>query len=747
MKNRTAIAILLVAAGLLAFIVLFERDRMTTAELEGRKGRVFVDYRRDAVTGLTLRGADGERVVLERRGGPGDPAGERWIIAGGERELLADAGAVRQVLAAIDFLLEDRVVREPGAAEDLSFGLAEPRVEASFTARGRTTSFRVGADAPGDKVYLAVDGRPGVIAVEGEFLGEVDKGRDDLRDRRLLERQLSAAVAVSVTGGEEPVRLTREDDGAPWRVELDGTWVLAAAERAGGLLRELSRLEAVRFVADGVGPESLGGYGLDPAALVAEVALVADERVEIRLGGACEDREGAILATVTGSGTVACVDGGILDEFRGGAGRFRELRLAPVREDDVTRVSLFRGGDSLVLERDGESGSWAVAGGGDGPGIDGEAVSGLLGLLSASRAFEMIAGERALAGAGEPAARVALALAGGQPAVELGFHSRPESDRVAVRREGEDALLVADAALLESIRPDLLAFRTRVVESGDALDLVTLEVAGPADFSLAQKHGSWSLAAPVELAVDGTAARGMARRAARIEVERFAAAAARPEHGLSRPFATVTATFVDERTADEDGTRDRTAERRAVIEIGAETAAADGSRFARVAGGDGAVFVLERSWIEDFSRPPVARDLLQVDADPIRRVVAIHAGGTVEIAREGTGWSSPAEGFDAIAFGRAFTDMAAVRALRAAALGAQAAAAAVGEPRLVLELHRDGEAGPIRLALGGRSGDPAESGVVVRREDVPAAFVVPARVVDDLLAALGLAAPPASSAD
>ncbi|HUT77007.1 MAG TPA: DUF4340 domain-containing protein [Polyangia bacterium] len=749
MNNRTAIVILIVAAGLTAFILLFERGTMTTSEREDRKGRVFVDFQRDAVTALTVRGTGGQRVSLERRGGEaGDPVAERWVITGGDRELSADAGAVRQVLSAIDFVLEDRVVREPGAAGAAAFGLAEPRAELSFTARGRTTSFKVGADATGGKVYLAVDGRDGIIAVEGDFLGEVDKSRDDLRDKRLVEQPLSSALAVAIGGEGAASKLARDDERGSWRVEIAGAEVLAAADRAANLLRELGRLEAARFVGEGIPSGELGKYGLEPAARVVAISLPGDGKVEVRLGAGCEADEKLIHATVVGSGTVACVDRAILDELGSGPERFRELRLAPVREEDVIRLELVRGKEMLTLEREEGSGTWTAVGVEGAPEIDGEAVTGLLGRLSAARASELTAGEDAVAGLGEPVARVRLFLAGDQPPVELAFHPRSEPERVAVRRGTEAALLVADAGLLETVKPDLLAFRVRAVVTGEVDDATKLKIDGPVAFTLEQKDDVWAVTAPVELAADGTAAMQLVKRAARIEVERFAAAAARPEHGLEHPFARVTATFAEERSAADAGqASDRTGEQKVVIEIGAE--AGDGSRFARVAGADGAVFVLARSWLEDLPRPPVARDLLQFEAETVGRVAATHAGGAAEATREGEAWASGAPGFDAAAVGRAFADLAAVRTTRTVALGKDKAAAAVGEPQMILELVRDGEkegSGPIRIHFGGPSDEPAEKGVLVRREGVEAAFVIPARIADDLLAALGLAAPAAPAA-
>ena len=79
MSNRTVIIILGVALALLAFILLFERDTMTTDERESRSDRAFPEFRRDFVDRLTVAGASGEQIELERIAGAEEGA-ERWRI-------------------------------------------------------------------------------------------------------------------------------------------------------------------------------------------------------------------------------------------------------------------------------------------------------------------------------------------------------------------------------------------------------------------------------------------------------------------------------------------------------------------------------------------------------------------------------------------------------------------------------------------------------------------------------------------
>ena len=294
MKSRTAIALLAVAAALVVFIFLFERDTMTTGEIEGRRDRVFVEFRRDLVDGLTVKGSSGEEVALSRVG-PEEGAGEEWRITA-PRDLKADGSEVREILSALDFLLRDRTARGEGAASDARYGLDSPRATGSFSVRGRVTAFRVGADAPGDDVYLALVGVDDeVYAVDGSFLESIDKDLDDLRDKHLLGRALDAATAVAVSRPSGEIALSRGEEGS-WRVKREGVWLLAAQDQVRDLLRAVGDVEATEFVADDVGAGDLGEHGLDGPPRRVVVELEGGEIVRLLVGGPCEGVEAAVVA-------------------------------------------------------------------------------------------------------------------------------------------------------------------------------------------------------------------------------------------------------------------------------------------------------------------------------------------------------------------------------------------------------------------------------------------------------------------
>jgi hypothetical protein len=729
MQNRTVLIILGLAVALLAFILLFERETMTTDELAGRKDRVFVAFDREAVERLTLQGTDGQRVELERVNA--DESGEdAWKIVA-PRALPADGSAVRGALSAIDFLIKDRTVEGENVATDARYGLAEPRVEGTFTVRGTTTGFRVGAASQdGQKVYVALAGVPTELyAVERDFFDSINLGIDELRDKRLISEPLSDAVAIRAARAGEPLDLAREP-GTAWRVLREGQRVLAAEDQVADLLVALGRVEAAAFVADDVGAAALGQYGLDQPTRVVTVTL-PDERGETRLllGTPCAE-EGQIHATVDGSGTVACVAAEITTQLDRPLARMCEMRPAVFREEDVSRIAITRGGAELALERDDEEHRWVLAGAGA-PAVEQSAVSDLLAMLGRGPATSLTVGDAAIADLGAPAAKIAIELDAGQPAIALDLWPGDTADVQLVRRGDERAVLAIATDLLALVQADPLAFARRTIENGKESDVIGLSVDGPLAQRLERDAGEWKLVSPISVAADGASTRELAGLLATIEVERFAAAAARPEHGLAQPFEVVSARFVEE--AQADGAKDRTGERTVVLEIGAP--ADPQTRFARVRGTEGPVFTVGGRYLDALARPLAARDLLQIDDIDTVRLQITRGDASLNAELRDGAWTADGAQVDSAALKRLVADLAAIKAIRADGFGAPgpddprarepirisawtAAQLAAGSPKVVV--------------LGAATPDEAEHGRYAWGAEIDITYVIPDRIVDDI---------------
>jgi len=731
-KNRTVIIIVAAALALFAFIFFIERGSMTSSELEGRKGRVFTEFRREAVLALTLKGASGQEVALEKAATADGTEGE-WVITS-PRKMAADAAAVRSVLSAIDFLLADRTVLEEGEADDPRYGLVAPRVTGSFTIGDERVAFRVGADdASGDKLYIAVDGAPGFHAVERDFLEAVDLDLQALRDKHLVEGSFDDAVEAVLARAGQELRFSREGSG-PWRIARGGADILAASEQVNEVLGKVRELRAERFVADDVKDEELAAYGLDRPTRSLAVSSGKGPRLAVELGSPCGEGSGLVHATVKGSGTVACVPSDIADLMDRPASRFEELRPAVFLEEDVEKITISRGARTLALELDDEEREWRLAG--DDTAVDRGAVAELLTLFREARAVELVAGDEAVGGLGEPAAVVRFDRDAGSEPVLLELFGAPGDETQTARRGEERAVLRVKADLIGAAVPDPLAFRERVLGRGDGARVTALTVEGPAAQRLEEGDGGWKIVSPVEVEADEQQARKLAETMARLEVERFVAPAAAPEHGLGAPWATVRADLVGEPAATAEGSPAPVES--VTLELGAR-ADDTGARFARFAGADKTVFVVAGPVAELVSRPLVARDRLRVATEGITRLELAAAGSILSARLDGGEWKSDERpDLDSVAVKRLLADLGALKAVSARSFDA---APPFDPVTLELKAWTAEDPDPAVLVFGPRSPDEKEDAYLARRGGLRVTFAAPSRLVDDLAALVVRAAP------
>ncbi len=725
MRNRTVYTILVIAGLLVGFIFLFERGSMTTSEKMARKGRVFTEFKEDAVTGLEIVRKGKGKVVIERDMLKQKMDEEQWNITS-PQALRADAAAVRQILSALDFLLVDRAVQGEKSAE---FGLTDPRITASFTLNGKATTFRVGAEAKGEKVYLATDSAPGMVyVVSPDIVEALDKGVNDLRDRKMVAATLDGVSRIVLKRPQGKVELEQQEE--RWRVKSADTWVLAAEDQARDLVNAVRDLEADEFIADGVKDAGLGKYGLDKPAVSIALTPKEGEPVTVALGKACPGEEKRWYARVAGTGTVACVLEDIATVTERPLLRFQETRPAVFDVDDVEKVTLSSGGRSLSLEKEEEK--WTLASGD--VALDSDAVDKMLRSLTETRATAVSVGDEAVSTLGAAAGGATFTLADDLGEVALEWFGGEDDETARMRRKDEPAVLTVPAVLTRGLTPEVLAFRSRTLENGDENDAARIVIKGPAAQTLERKEGIWTLVKPFEVAADAAAARTLAGLVATVKADAFVAPKAAPEHGLSAPWAEVTVTF---ETLDDEAEGDAKPKQKAVtLQLGAESEI--GKRFARLKGADPVVFTVGDDYENALSSPLIARDLLEIDDVNATTLSLATPEKTLKLVKTGDAWKAEDDTpVDTEALGRIVADLGGIKTVSTAAFGKEDVS--FGETALTLSVTTTAEdaAAVKTITVGARSPNPTEDGYLARLEGVDATFVLPARIIDDILKFLG----------
>src|SRR5215471_8690266 len=134
----------------------------------------------NSITRVEFEKKDAEPVVLAK-----SSAGS-WEITE-PRQLSADQTAVSSVLSSLASLTSERLV-EDRAGDLKQYGLEHPSLEVNLTEKGnKFNKLLVGDQTPtGSALYAMLAGDPRVYTLASYNKNNIDKGLNDLRDKRLL---------------------------------------------------------------------------------------------------------------------------------------------------------------------------------------------------------------------------------------------------------------------------------------------------------------------------------------------------------------------------------------------------------------------------------------------------------------------------------------------------------------------------------------------------------------------------------
>lgn len=203
-----AAAVLAVLAGLLYWS---EHRKATDTSASSTKTAAIVKIDPASITSFTVTQKGMPSVTLTRAG-----AGKWQITA--PKSVPADAAAVSGMISSLNPLDSERVIAEK--ATDLApYGLNDPSVTIEFTEKeDQHQKLLLGDDTPtGDGVYAAVAGEPRVFTAATYVKSTLNKGFDDLRDKRLLPVDSASVTTIDLNRKTQPVAFGRVKGG--WQIQ------------------------------------------------------------------------------------------------------------------------------------------------------------------------------------------------------------------------------------------------------------------------------------------------------------------------------------------------------------------------------------------------------------------------------------------------------------------------------------------------------------------------------------------------
>jgi len=331
--------------------------RDTTRPVAEFRDKTVLAFEPRDVTGLELDLRD-DKIALEQADG-------RWKLTR-PRALPADGDTVR------DFLEKLRAARVKEFAADAPsslspFGLDKPVRLDVQTGREKdraTKTLLMGRADPAKKgVYAMRPGETAVMLIPDETWTAVPKNVAVLRDKSLVGFDRDKVTQIEIESPKGAVTLAK--DGERWKITAPQALAADQVE-AGAVLFKLRDLRAQAFLTDDA--SGIPRYLAKPTVRVSITEQGAAGPRTVLLAPSLEKRGGApsAYAAVAGQGPVVLVDGKTLEELGRSADDLRDRTLLSGLEPrDIKRMRVRAGGQTVVIERSGES-DWKLVEGGKG---------------------------------------------------------------------------------------------------------------------------------------------------------------------------------------------------------------------------------------------------------------------------------------------------------------------------------------------------------------------------------------------
>jgi hypothetical protein len=174
MSARIPIILLIIAAILLAYVLLFERGRPGRKEIDSRSGLLLETVVRERITRIRIA-SGGERIALRREGEGFD---ETWTLEE-PKQAPADPEVIEDYLRNWEFAIPVRTLQSPTPDDVQSFGIDKPRAEVTFEMGRAKVRVSLGSGSPVDGGgYVRIDDQQQVTVVGDDIVALFERGAD-----------------------------------------------------------------------------------------------------------------------------------------------------------------------------------------------------------------------------------------------------------------------------------------------------------------------------------------------------------------------------------------------------------------------------------------------------------------------------------------------------------------------------------------------------------------------------------------
>jgi hypothetical protein len=451
MKNRGLIIAALVLAALLGLLYWSNRhprsDNSNTAVPTPSE---------PAPNILTLNEGDINKIELRKKGGDQivvtKDSNGKWQITS-PKSIGVDDSAIASMLSTLSSLNSERLVEEK-AANLGQYGLAEPKLEVDIADKNNTArKLLIGDDTPtGSGAYAQLAGDPRVFTIATFTKTSLDKGLNDLRDKRLITAEADKITRLELSAKQQTIEFSRDKE--QWQI-LKPKPLRADGAKVDELVSKITdaKMDLTSASSETANPSPTPvaspskaptpAIKNDPASAFASGSAIATvkvttdsgtQQIEVRKN---KDDYYAKSSIADGVYKVAAELGQALDKK---LDDFRNKKVFDFGTSDPSKIEIHDGSKTYILSKSGDD--WTAA---DGKRYEKAGVDAIIGKLR-----DLQASEFADSGFGAAALQVTITSEDGKRTEKVSL-SKSAKNTLA-RREGESSLYVLNANSIEDIQ-------------------------------------------------------------------------------------------------------------------------------------------------------------------------------------------------------------------------------------------------------------------------------------------------------
>jgi hypothetical protein len=543
MKLKHTLILLVLAAGLLAYVQFVEKKIPTTKEAKENKGRLF-EFDRNRITAIAIKTPE-NKIELKK-------SGENWLVETPVKDR-ADSTVVTSLLTSVEFLRSESTINNDGKGvtkdQLKEYGVADSQTKLTLTVDGKPVELIFGKNtAIENRIYAHIDGTKAVEVVQSNLRNDISKKADDFRDKKLSDLTLSQITKAVIKTSAGEIEAERKDDHwslvRPLKARGDDA-------RVGDVISQAITARIDSFVAD---TSKLAEYGLDQPRGTITLTVEGQQQPQVlSIGGTPKDEkdEEKVYAKLSSRDAVVILPKGVANLLDTKPNDLRDKKLAQFNNDLVDRITIEPiGRDKLVFARDGAK-DWVQKTGKD-IAINSSVVTHLLDELGAATAANFVADvatELPKYGLDQPAIKITLSAfssentaetkAGEKPIVAL-LIGKIEGDNVFAKTDDEPFVLAVPKRLLDAIPIDAVQLQPLEIFKYKSDEVTSFEVSrdGQPTLNLERdKDKNWKLAKGDDK-LNTINVQSLVNTLASLSAVRWVGATT-PEHGFDRPSATL----------------------------------------------------------------------------------------------------------------------------------------------------------------------------------------------------------------